>query len=670
MQLEVVSASLLPQSRELAPALISVVTAEDIQLMGLRSLAELLDYSTEMQALSGINSARTLSVRGTSLQDGVLVMINGQAVNNPFLGNFNFYDMPLYGVSRVEIRRGPGSSLYGGNALLAVIDIQTRRNLDRERGMRAAGGNGSRHGREYFGEWLQDLGDYLPGLVFSGGYGERGSDGDALRIERDSLFSPQPGRFLPPITNPSLAPDERREHPEQESGYFNLDWADFSASYQYLRSRSTPLLSSQAVVTDEGDSLRVEALNSLQLSYAWELSADLRITPRLYHVLNQSKTLGDSEPAQFIGDVNQDGFNEAFPSGIIESYIADVVNSGAEIQFDWRLSEGQHLAFGFIRERARLEEAEKQANVSRLDRGILAIFPVQDMTREFIDPDIERRQRSFYAEYFWQWHDHWRMTLGARYDDYSDFGSTTTPRFSLVYTPNSRTSLKLLYGEAFKPANFIQLFDRTPALSPFRIQGNPDLLPTEIKTAEAQLSYRFSEAWELAFNLFHSRLDNEIAFDSTPGIRRWQNAGAHRTQGGSLELAAHLPWAPKLFANYSYYQSSGLSGTPDGQTHPRHRFNAGGHFALGDRFQGFAGLRHYSRAERERGDGREAVPSKTYVDLSLQLKDLWQEARAALTVKNVFDAAGRDELEASLGVVDDLPRPGREIWLSLELPLW
>ena len=66
MQVEVFSASLLPQSRELAPALISVVSAEDIQLMGLRNLAELLDYLPEMQALSGINSARTLSVRGTS----------------------------------------------------------------------------------------------------------------------------------------------------------------------------------------------------------------------------------------------------------------------------------------------------------------------------------------------------------------------------------------------------------------------------------------------------------------------------------------------------------------------------------------------------------------------------------------------------------------------------
>jgi outer membrane cobalamin receptor len=72
----------------------------------------------------------------------VLVLIDGRRVNDAFQGNAEFALLPAAGVARIEIVRGPGSALYGSNALGGVINIVTRRGAtDPARALRLAAGD-------------------------------------------------------------------------------------------------------------------------------------------------------------------------------------------------------------------------------------------------------------------------------------------------------------------------------------------------------------------------------------------------------------------------------------------------------------------------------------------------------------------------------------------------
>lgn len=132
----------LRQKRPDAPAIVSVVTGEEIREMGYRSVAEALE---SVPGLYGINDflAPNLGVRGISgglraYSRIVKVLIDGQPVSfrsdtTNFLGPEL---IPMEAVERIEVVRGPASSLYGANAFLGVVSIVTRR---REGGTESGG---------------------------------------------------------------------------------------------------------------------------------------------------------------------------------------------------------------------------------------------------------------------------------------------------------------------------------------------------------------------------------------------------------------------------------------------------------------------------------------------------------------------------------------------------
>jgi iron complex outermembrane receptor protein len=126
----VVTASRRAQSSLEAPNATTVITAEDIRLSGATSLPELLRRvpGADVMAL-GVGSAN-VSLRGFNqrIANKVLVLVDGRTEYQDFLGLTLWSSIPISmeEIERIEVIRGPGSALYGANAMLGVINIITQ----------------------------------------------------------------------------------------------------------------------------------------------------------------------------------------------------------------------------------------------------------------------------------------------------------------------------------------------------------------------------------------------------------------------------------------------------------------------------------------------------------------------------------------------------------------
>lgn len=116
-----------PLSVKDAPGTVSVISEEDIQSSGARDLMDVLrlipgfEFNVDVQGIVGIGS------RGNSANEAVLVLLDGMEMNDLLYGSNQFGNhFPIDQIRRIEVVRGPGSVIYGGFAVFAVINIMTK----------------------------------------------------------------------------------------------------------------------------------------------------------------------------------------------------------------------------------------------------------------------------------------------------------------------------------------------------------------------------------------------------------------------------------------------------------------------------------------------------------------------------------------------------------------
>src|SRR5260221_8824958 len=117
-----------------APATSTLLTAEDMRRFGIHSIAEAIDFlSLGMVTSSSLRTA-DVGARGVLIPrdqgDHFLMLVDGHAVNEALYGAARFdrgAGIPMELVDHIEVTLGPGSVLYGSNAMLGVINVVTRR---------------------------------------------------------------------------------------------------------------------------------------------------------------------------------------------------------------------------------------------------------------------------------------------------------------------------------------------------------------------------------------------------------------------------------------------------------------------------------------------------------------------------------------------------------------
>ena len=130
MDLEVTSVSRRPEKLSDTASAIQVVTGDDIRRTGATSIPEALRLATNLNVAQKGAQGWAISARGfnTELSNKLLVLIDGRTVYSPlFSGTFwDAQDYVLDDIDRIEVISGPGSTLWGANAVNGVINITTK----------------------------------------------------------------------------------------------------------------------------------------------------------------------------------------------------------------------------------------------------------------------------------------------------------------------------------------------------------------------------------------------------------------------------------------------------------------------------------------------------------------------------------------------------------------
>jgi len=156
--------------------------------------------------------------------------------------------------------------------------------------------------------------------------------------------------------------------------------------------------------------------------------------------------------------------------------------------------------------------------------------------------------------------DSFKMTLGFRYDDYSDFGNEFSPKFSAIYSINDQNRLRGSYGHGFLAPRFGQLYYPITDFGFALLRGNPDLEPETSDSYSLGYSYS-SEKVQASLDLFDTEIENGIGFDFSGNPWTYKNFDRYETKGFNLELAVNLPHGFTPSLSYTHKTAEGSEGS-------------------------------------------------------------------------------------------------------------
>ncbi|HEX9734311.1 MAG TPA: TonB-dependent receptor [Thermoanaerobaculia bacterium] len=670
VQVEVATGFAQPLSQ--APAVASVITAEEIAEMGATDLDEVLETVPGLHV--GLSQGRGLDpvygIRGiqSSTSSQVLILVNGVPVTQllnggPLLG----FQLPVTAIARVEVIRGPGSAVNGADAFAGVVNVITKTAADvrgTEAGLRA-GSFGSRelwlaHGATY-GGW---------DVALTVDWSE--TDGDDGRVVEEDQQTQLDRAFG---TEASLAPGPLDTAHEIVDVHLEAARGPWTARLWGWDKERGLGFGVAPILDPEGSQHSSQWLADVVYSRD-EIAPGWDFTQRLsYLFIDQDQSFHIFPPGAVV-PVAADGnvtFNPAeivnlvrFPDGVIgqpgdqESHASldsVAVHHGFE-RHRWRLNAG--LVF------QQLDSHEKK----NFGPGVI------DGTRLVVDGtltdvtdtpfvylrDSERDHWYVSLQDEWSIAADWQLTAGVRYDHYSDVGGTVNPRLALVWSGRELTA-KLLYGSAFRAPSFGQLFViNNPAGL-----GNPDLDPEEVDTIELAFVYRPLSRLRAAANLFHYEIDGLIDLVPDPGAtsQTAQNVGNQDGYGLEVELEWEVTGALRLESNYAWQRSE------DEGTGARVAEAPGRQLYLGAVWDPRPGWSLYGKlhwiADRRRAldDPRPRLDDYARVDLVLRRRHLFRQRRwdLAVTARNLTGEIGREPSDP--GIPNDFPLAGRALFAEI-----
>lgn len=639
---DLVTATKRPTSLRKAPAIATIITADEIKNMGARNLLDVLKMVPGFGVSITEFGGNMVEVRGirSSLSEKILVMIDGHSLNRNFTGSALYRVagmLSMENIKQVEVVRGPGSALYGTSAFVATINIITR-NAEEIDGLEAKAGGGS------FSSFKGNLvGGKAVGDNFTivGSLDHYQSQGAELTVGADALrataFSKAPG-------TPDL-------YFKQTDAFLKVGYGDLSFRGQYLTKQEGMYIGIVSALTDDSSKAQVDNYWG-ELAYNLKLTDDISTNLKLYYdYFEQDPTM----------KIYPNGFAGLYPNGMIGKPLAKNRTIGGELQADWDVFKGNHLIAGFSFEEMRQYDVRQLANFNPLT-GV-PLSSIQEVANW--NKDATRQIVAAYLQDEWQLLEQVSLTAGVRYDHYSDFGDTTNPRVGLVWNILENLDLKLLYGQAFRAPNFQELYNINNAT----VIGNPNLKPERIQTYEAGVAWRLNRYFAANLNYFVSVIKDQIGWipSTTPGVPA-VNANIGKTETQGVELGFNGAVGTDLYwkLNYAYQDPRDTSNNKRLPYVPSHRASGSVNYALTRYLNLHTDLLWTGPRPRGTGDTRPEMPSCTTVDLSATLKNFYKTLEIQATVRNLLDQrySDPDTSGAALKVPGDYPREGISWFLT------
>jgi len=650
------------QSTSRAPAVTSVITASDIEAIGATNLDEVLETVPGLHvSRRTFGYAPIYSFRGIYTQNNpqALVLINGIPATTLIFGNRSFAwgNIPVNAIKRIEIIRGPGSAVFGADAFSGVINLITK-NKDDIEGTEIGSRIGSFDTYNAYllhGETLSGF-DVALSIEYNDTQGHREIIEKDVQTTYDTMFG----------THASLAPapvnvQQRNLNTRLDisRGYWQLQ-----AAYQKRSDLGTAVGEALALNHNRYTEDRISAdmtYHNPKFTQNWDVTAHLSF----FDAQAGSPTDNWIFPPGAFGGAYPDGM---FTSINIYERHTYLNLSGFYSGFKkhlLRLGTGYHYGDFYKVTDIRNIGIDPTTGVPLPPGSGLVDFTDTDYVSL---PENARQNWHFYLQDTWAFAQNWEMTAGIRYDEYSDFGSTTNPRMALVWQMTPDMFGKLIYGRAFRAPSFRELYGNYFGAAP----GNPKLQPETIDTLELAFDYSARKNLHMALNLFTYKWQDAVRFISDPisGLDSIQNAGKQTGHGFEVETRWLMTKNVSLLANYGYQHAVDENDRDPGFA-PHQTGYLRTDWLVYPNWYLNTQLNWIADRKRKFGDPRPALDDYTTVDLTLRRKDIREgHWNFAMGVRNLFDADAREQSsgpdEANIiGIPNDLPLAGRNYFMEL-----
>ncbi len=568
----VVTASGFNQAFVQAPASISVLGREELLEKRVNNLAEAISEieGVDVGASAGKTGGLNISIRGMP-SDYTLILVDGRRQNtagsvtpNGFGETSSSFLPPPSAIERIEVIRGPMSTLYGSDAMGGVVNLITRRISETWAGSVTVGGTlqGDRDFGDsgsvnaYFGGPLipRKLGLSLRGSLFSRAASElsyEDTGGGAVEV---SKRGPSPVKADIHTLGARLDFSPHRHH--------DL-WLDADLYRQTYDNNAGQLGTLDTGTTFNGYAPELK-FNREQytLAHTWRLDSGV-IESSL--IRNRTETLGRTIPP------GTPGKTPGSP----------------------RTLENENLIFD-------------TKGVLRFEGHTVSVggqFWDAEMIDGVAPAPYTHEQWALYAEDEWRLLSDLRLTLGARRDEHNQFGEHYNPRAYVVWNATSRWSFKAGVSQGFKAPRLDQIAD---GITGFTGQGTrptigtPSLRPETSTSTEIGVIYDRSNGLRLSLTAFNNEFDDKIA--NGPGLLNATFAASPNRPGSvnygnwplvdtfaqlvnvdkavtrGLEAGIHYRFADHwtITGNYTYTDSEQKSGVDAGKPlydTPRHMVN-------------------------------------------------------------------------------------------------
>jgi vitamin B12 transporter len=446
--------TLIPKKNVIAD--ITLISEEEIKLAGYSSLPELLQRQPgiEISNNGGQGKVSTLFLRGASSTHSV-ILLDGIRIDSATAGLTAIENIPLSQIEKIEIVRGPASSLYGQDAIGGVIQIFTKKGL-----------NG-------FKPYISfGYGKYNTSIAQGGIRG--GDDTTSYAINLSSQNSTGFSAFEP-NTNPAAT-----------ANIFNLDKDGY-------RNKSV----------------------SASLSHKINEKLDINFQ----YFLSQGKNKYDNRYANWDPSIDwKNTQDQESLSGTVNSQLTNYWKSSFRVGLgidDY--VEKQRYISGATREVDNVYKTIQNQITWQNDLilplgSLVLLYDKLDQKINVTDTSYSKKDRqndAYMIGYNLNQANH-NFQANVRKDFNSVYRDATTGNIGYSYAMNSNWSIASSFGTAFRSPTFNYLYAGSYA--------NPDLQPEKSKNVEAQLKYQ-SDAEFFSFVTFKNKITDFIISDSTTNFR-------------------------------------------------------------------------------------------------------------------------------------------------------